>query len=133
MRGLNSTRDLVIIRFHPLAMIFVGMAAPVWGVTFLALCLTLLISGVLSLAMSAPLCIVLAPLLLACRSWFNWRWDWLGRPNLFSESWSWLCRYWFRGLWAVLELAEPTRDSRVAQLTQRTTSVSSHVKGGLRP
>jgi hypothetical protein len=84
---------------HPLALILAALAAPVRGFAGLTLGLTLLVPGVLVLALSAPLSLVLAPLVVACRFWPGWRWSWLSGPAWFLDPWSWLCRYWLRCPW----------------------------------
>jgi hypothetical protein len=96
MRSLSGSPDPVL---HTLVPILAGVAAPVWGVAGLTLGLTLLVRGVLVLALSAPLSLVLTPLVLACRSWPDWRWSWLCRLDWFLEPWSWLCRCWLRWPW----------------------------------
>lgn len=99
MRSLSGSRDPALPAPRPLALILAAVAAPVWGVAGLALGLTLLVSGVLVLALSAPLTLVLAPLVLACRSWTDWRWDWLCRPAWLLAPRSWLCWCWLRWPW----------------------------------
>ena len=73
MRSLIGSPDPALPALHPLALILAGVAAPVWGIAGLALGLTLLVQGVLVLALSAPV-------VLACRSWPDWRWSWRCRP-----------------------------------------------------
>ena len=99
MRELRGPPDPALPALHPLVLILAGVAAPVWGVAGLTLGLTLLVRGVLVLALSVPQSLVLAPLVLACRSWPDGRWGWLFRPDWFLEPWSWLCRCWFRWPW----------------------------------
>ncbi len=100
MRSLSGFPDPALPILHSLALILAGLAAPVWGVAgLLAFGLTLLVPGVLILALSAPLSLVLAPLVLACRSWPDWRWGWLCRPDWCLEPCSWLCRCWLRWPW----------------------------------
>jgi hypothetical protein len=94
MRGLSSSPEPALPALYLLALILAGVAAPVWGVAGLTISLTLLIPVVLVLALSAPLSLALAPLVLACRSWPDWRWGWLCRPDWLLEPWSWLCRCW---------------------------------------
>ena len=43
--------------------------------------------------------LVLAPFVLACRSWHDWRWSWLCRPAWLLEPWTWLFRCWLRWPW----------------------------------
>jgi hypothetical protein len=97
MRSLRGSPDPALPALHPLALILACVAAPVWGVAGLTLGLTFLVRGVLVLALSAVLSLVLAPLVLACRSWPDWPWGWLCRPDWFLEPWSWLC--WLRWPW----------------------------------
>lgn len=99
MNSLSSSSDPSLPALHPLALILAALTPPVLGVAGLALGLTLLAWGVLILALSAPLGLVLAPLVLACRSWPDWRWGWLCRPDWYLEPWSWLCRCWLRWPW----------------------------------
>ena len=54
MRSLSGSPDPALPALHPLALILAGVAAPVWGVASLTLGLTLLVQGVLVLALSAP-------------------------------------------------------------------------------
>jgi hypothetical protein len=99
MRSLRGSPDPALPALHPLALVLACVAAPVWGVAGLTLGLTLLVRGVLVLALSAVLSLVLAPLVLACRSWHDWPWGWLCRPDWLLEPWSWLCRCWLRWPW----------------------------------
>ena len=99
MSGLSGSRHPALPALHPLALILGALAPPVWGVAGLSLGLTLLARGGVVLALSPPLSLVLAPLVLACRSWRGWRWGWLCRPDWFLEPWSWLCRCWLRWPW----------------------------------
>ncbi len=97
MHSQSGSPDVVLPAPGPLALILAGVAAPVWGVADLALGLTLLVSGVLVLALSALLTLVLAPLVLACRSWTDWRWGWLCRPAWLLDPGPWLfwcCLCW---------------------------------------
>src|SRR5690349_2912768 len=96
MRSVSGSRDPGSPALPPLALILAALAPPVWGVAGLGLGLTLLVRGGLVLVLSAPLGVVLAPLVLACRSWPGWRWDWLCRPDWFLGPWSWLYRCWLR-------------------------------------
>src|ERR1700736_931023 len=73
MRRLNVSADPALKAQHPLARILAGVAAPVWGVAGLTLGLTVLIPGFLVLALSAPLRLIQAPLVLASRSWRDCR------------------------------------------------------------
>jgi len=90
MHSLSGCPDPVLPAPRPLALILAGLTAPVWGIAGLALGLTFLVSGILVPALSAPLTLVLAPLILACRSWTPWLLD----PE------SWLCWCWLR--WPLL-------------------------------
>ena len=99
MRGLSGSPDAALPALHPLALILAGVAAPVWGIAGLTLGLTLLVPVVLVLALSGPLSLVLAPLVLACRSWPECRWGWLCRPAWLLEPWSWLGRCWLSWPW----------------------------------
>jgi hypothetical protein len=99
MRSLSSSADPALAAQHPLTRILAGVAAPVWAVAGLTLALTFLVPGILVLALSAPLRLVQAPLVLVCRSWRDWRWGWLNRPDWFLEPWSWLRRCWLRWPW----------------------------------
>jgi hypothetical protein len=99
MRSLSGSPDRALPAMHPLALILATLAPPVWGVGGLAFGLTLLIPGGLVLTLAAPLSLVLAPLVLACRSWAGWRWSWLCRPDGFLEPWSWLWRCWLHWPW----------------------------------
>ncbi len=99
MRNLSGSLDSVLPAPQPLALILASVAAPVWGVAGLALGVSLLIRGVFVLVFSGPLGLVLVPLVLACRSWPDWRWGWLCRPAWLLEPWSWLCRCWLRWPW----------------------------------
>ena len=99
MRSLSGSFDPALTVLHPLALILAALAPLVWGVAGLTLGLTLLVPRILVLALSGPLGLVLAPLVLACRSWPGWRWSWLYRPDWFMEPWTWLCRCWFRWPW----------------------------------
>jgi hypothetical protein len=99
MSSLSGSPGPALSARPPLALILAALAPPVWGVAGLALGLTLLVPSVLALALSAALSLVLAPLVLACRSWPGWRWGWLCRPYWFLEPWSWLCRSWFLWPW----------------------------------
>ena len=100
MRSLSSgSPDPALPVLHPLALILAGLAAPVWGVAGLTVGLTLLVPGVLVLALSAPLSLVRAPLVLTCRSWPDWRWGELCRPACFPEPCSWLCWYCLHWPW----------------------------------
>jgi hypothetical protein len=99
MRSLGAVTDPALSALHALALILAALATPVWGVAGLTLGLTLLVPGVLVLALSAPLSLVLAPLLLACRFWPGWRWSWLSGPAWFLDPWSWLSRCWLRWPW----------------------------------
>jgi hypothetical protein len=96
MRSLSGPPDPAFPVLYPLAL---TLAPPVWGVAGLTLGLALLVPGVLVLALSAPLGLVLAPLVLACRSRPGWRWGWLCLPDWFLEPWSWLCRCWLCWPW----------------------------------
>ena|SRR5579885_1710110 len=99
MHSLRGSPDPALPALHPLALILAAGAAPVWGVAGLALGLSLLVQGVWALALSAPVSLVLAPLVLAARSWPDWRWGWLCRPAWLLEPRSWLCRCWLRWPW----------------------------------
>jgi hypothetical protein len=99
VRSLSGSLDSAFPALYPLALILAAVAPAVWGVAGLALGLTLLVRGLLVLALAAPLSLVLAPLVLACRSWPDWRWSRLSRPAWLLEPWSWLCRYWLRWPW----------------------------------
>jgi hypothetical protein len=99
MRSLSGSSDPSLPALHPLALMLATIAPPVWGVAGLTLALTLLVPRVLVLALSAPLSLVLAPLVLSCRSRPGWRWGWLCRPEWFREPWSWLCQCWLRWPW----------------------------------
>ena len=99
MRRLSGSPDPALPILHTLVLILAGVAAPVWGVAGLTLGLTLLVRGILVLVLSAPQSLVLAPLVLACRSWPDWRWGWLCRLDWFLEPWSWLCRCWLCWPW----------------------------------
>ncbi len=99
MRSPSGSPDPALPASRPLALILAGVAAPVWGVAGLALGLTLLVPGVLVLALSAPLSLVLTPLILACRSWTDWRWAWLCRPAWLLDLGVWLCWCWLRWPW----------------------------------
>ncbi len=99
MRSLSGSPDPALPASRPLALILAGVAAPVWGVAGLALGLTLLVPGVLVLALSAPLSLVLSPLILACRSWTDWHWAWLCRPAWLLDLGAWLCWCWLRWPW----------------------------------
>src|SRR6202171_2705710 len=94
MRGPSDSPDPALQGLRPLALILAGVAPAVWAIAGLTLGLILLVRGVLVLALSVFLSLILAPLVLACRSWPNWRWQWLCRPDWFLEPWSWLCRCW---------------------------------------
>jgi hypothetical protein len=98
-RSLSGSPETALPAPRPLALILAGVAAPVWGVAGLALCLTLLVPGILVLALSASLILVLAPLVLACRSWTNWRSGWLWRPAWLFDPGSWLCWCWLGWPW----------------------------------
>ena len=65
----------------------------------LALGLNLLVRGVLVLALSVPLSLILVPFVLAGRSSPDCRWNWLCRPAWLLQPWSWLCRCWLRWPW----------------------------------
>lgn len=99
MRGLIGAPYSTLPAPHLLALMLATVAPPVWGVAGLTLGLTLLVPSVLVLALSAPLSLVLAPLVLTCRSWPGWRWGWLCRPKWLPEPWAWLCRSWLRWPW----------------------------------
>jgi hypothetical protein len=99
MRSPSGSPDPALLALHPLALILAAVAPAVWGVAGLTLGLALLVRGVLVLALSAPRSLVLAPLVLACRSWSDWRWNWLCRPAWRLEPCSWLFRYWLRWPW----------------------------------
>jgi hypothetical protein len=99
MRSLSGSPDPALPAPRLMALILAGVAAPVWGVAGLTFGSTLLVLGILVLALSAPLSLVLAPLVLACRSWPGWRWSWLCRLDWFMEPWSRLCGCWFRWPW----------------------------------
>ena len=99
MRRLRGSADTALPALQPQALILAGLAAPVWGVAGLTVGLTLLVPGALVLALAIPLGLVLAPLVLACRSWAGWGWGWLCRPDWFLEPCSWLCRCWLRWPW----------------------------------
>ena len=99
MSSLSGSRDPALPALRPLVLILAALAPPVWGVAGLSLGLTLLVPRVVVLALLAPLSLVLAPLVLACRSWPGWRWGWLCRPGWFLVPWSWLCRCWLRWPW----------------------------------
>ena len=92
MRKPERFSDPAVPALPALALILAGLAPPVWGVAGLALGLTLLLPRALVLVLAAPLSLVLAPLVLACRLWPDWRWGWLCRPDWILEPWSWLCR-----------------------------------------
>jgi hypothetical protein len=94
MRSLSGSPDPAFPARPALALILAGLAPLVWGVAGLAFGLTLLV-----LALSAALSLVLAPLVLACRSWPGWRWGWLCRPDWFLEPSSWIFRCWLRWPW----------------------------------
>lgn len=96
MRSLSGSPDPALPAPRLLALILAGVAAPVWGVAGLTFGSTLLVLGILVLALSAPLSLALAPLVLACRSWTDWRWGWLCRPAWLLDPESWLCRCWLR-------------------------------------
>jgi hypothetical protein len=97
MRSLSGSPDPALPVLHLLALILAALAPAVWGVAGIALGLTLLVRGVLVLAFSALLSLVMAPLVLACRPGPGW--GWLCRPEGFLEPWSWLCRCWLRWPW----------------------------------
>ncbi len=99
MRSLCGSPDGAWPVNQPLALTLAGVAAPVWGVAGLALGLTLLVQAVLVLALSAPQSLVLAPLVLFCRSWTDWRWGWLCRPAWLLDRGSWLSWCWLRWPW----------------------------------
>jgi hypothetical protein len=101
MRRLSGSPDPALPAPQPLALVLAGVAAPVWGVVGLALGLSLLVRGVFVLVLSVLLSLVLVPLVLACRSWPDWRWGWgrLCRPDSFLEPSSWLCRCWLPWPW----------------------------------
>jgi hypothetical protein len=97
MRSLSGSPDRALPNLHPPALILAGVAAPVWGVAGVTIGLTLLVQGVLVLALSALLNLVLAPLVLACRFCPDWRWGLvLCRPGWFLAPSSWLWRCWLR-------------------------------------
>jgi hypothetical protein len=127
MRSLSGFPDPGLPALGPLALILAGVAAPVWGVAGLALGLTLLVPGVLVLALSAPLSLVLAPLVLACRSWTDWRWGWLCRPAWLLAPGSWLGWCWLRWPWLCWRwLSQP-------QHIRRRVPGSTSVAQGERP
>jgi hypothetical protein len=95
--SLSGSPNLALSAIHPLALILAGVAAPVWGLAGLALSLTLLVWVVLVL--SSVVGMVLAPHVLAYRSWPDCCLGWLCRPDSFVEPWSWLCRCWLRWPW----------------------------------
>ncbi len=97
MRSLSSSPDPALPALHPLALILAGVAMPVWGIAGLTLGLTFLVQGVLVLALSVSLTLVLAPVVLTCRSWPDW--SWLCRPAWLQEPWTWLWRCWLRWPW----------------------------------
>lgn len=115
MRSRRGFPDPVLPARHALALILASVAAPVWGVAGLAIGLIVLVLGVVVLALSVPLSLVLLPLVLACRSWPDWRWGWLCRTDGLLESWSWLCRCWLRWPWLCWRwLSQPQlQESRV--------------------
>jgi hypothetical protein len=82
-----------------LALILTALAP--WTVTVgcLALSLAFLVPLALVLALSALVAPVLAPLVLACRSWPGWSWSWLSCHCWFPGLWSWLGRSWLRWPW----------------------------------
>ena|SRR5205085_12593492 len=124
MRGPSGSPDPMLPAPRPLTLILAGVAAPVWAVTGLALGLALLLPGVIVLAFSAALSLVLAPLVLACRTWTGWRWGWLCRPAWLLDTESWLCWCWVRWphlCWRWL--------SRLRHVTRRVL-VSSNVARG---
>jgi hypothetical protein len=94
MRNMSGPPGLALPALHPLALVLAALTPTVWGVAGLTLGLTLLV-----LALSAPLSLALAPLVLACRSWPDWRWGWLCRSDWFLKPWTWLCRCWLRWPW----------------------------------
>ncbi len=99
MRNMSGSPEPVSPALHTQALILAALAPPVWGVAGLAVSLIFIVPAILVLALSAPMSLVLAPLVLACRSWSNWRWGWLCLPDCFMEPWSWLCPYWLRWPW----------------------------------
>jgi hypothetical protein len=99
MRSLSGSPDPALPALHSLALILATVAPMVWSIAGLALALTLLVQGGMALALSAPLSLVLAPLVLTCRSWPDWRWGWLLGPAWLLEPWPWLYRCWLRWPW----------------------------------
>jgi hypothetical protein len=90
MRSQSRCSDTDFPVPRSLAVILASMAVPVWSLAGL----TLFVRGVLVLLLSAILSLVLAPLVLAYRSWPDWRWTWLCRPDWFREPWFWSCWCW---------------------------------------
>ena len=99
MRRLSNSPDPAWPALYPMALILAGAAAVVWGVAGLTHGLTILVRGVLVLALWVLLSLALAPLVLACRSWPDWHWGWLCRPDWFLELRSWFLRCWLRWPW----------------------------------
>jgi hypothetical protein len=96
--SISDSPDPALPALRTLALILAGVAALVWGVANLTLGLTLLVPGAWSW-LYRPLRLVLVALVLACRSWPDWRWGWLCGPDWFREPWSWLYRSWLRWPW----------------------------------
>jgi hypothetical protein len=99
MRSLSRSPDPALPGPQPLMLILAALAPPIWGVAGVAFGLTLLVRGILVVALLLPLGLVLTPLVLASRSWPGRRWGWLAQPDWFREQWSWLCRCWLRWPW----------------------------------
>lgn len=97
MRSLSGSPEPALPALHPLALILAAVAPAIWGVAGLALALTLL---------------VLAPLVLVCRSWPDWRWGWLCRPAWLLEPWPWLCRCWLLWPWLCRRWLSQPRDQK---------------------
>jgi hypothetical protein len=110
MRSLSSSPDPALPALHLLVLILAGVAAPVWGVAGLTVSLSLLIPGVLVLALSAFLGLVSAPFVLACRSWPDGRRGWLYWPDSLLEARSWLYRCWLRWPWLCWKWLSQPRD-----------------------
>lgn len=85
--------------FPALALLLLAVTPPIWGVAGLAAGLSFFVRGALMICIAAPLGLILAPFLLACRSWSNWDWSWLCRQGWFLEPSSWLCGCWLRWPW----------------------------------
>jgi hypothetical protein len=97
MRSVSGSPVTALPARRPMALILAAVAPVVWSVAAMAFALTILVRGILVLAVTCPLSLVLMPFVFACGSWSVW--NWLCQPTWLLEPGSWLFRHWLRWPW----------------------------------